>query len=61
MQTWKRGETLHTVGFPAVGGMPAVKPEPVRVLRRADIPGYWIVKFEDGGKLAVHESCLQKL
>lgn len=35
--------------------------EPVRTLRRvADLPGYWIVRFSDGGRLAVHEERLRE-
>lgn len=61
----KRGEIVFTKGSQAAGAMPAVAPEPVRIIRRVhgvtSIPGdeWYLVAFADGGRLTMHASNLR--
>lgn len=71
MQTLKTGTRIELHGTPAFGGFPGVAPEMATVARwtaisgpiknhvAANNPGWHIVKFQDGGKLCVHESCFR--
>ena len=61
----KRGTYAYTKGHPAVGGMPAVQPELVKVMRReqnvTSVPGdeWYVVRFADGGRMTMHASNLR--
>jgi hypothetical protein len=57
----KTGTLIELRGIPAIGGFPGVAPERAKITRRTremgELPeGYHPVRFEDGGRLLVHES-----
>jgi len=54
----KRNQSYLTVGCPGIGGFPAVSPERVKVLRPGYAPDYFVVRFDDGGKVCMHASRL---
>ena len=56
--TIKCNRNYMTTGTPSFGGFWAVAPERIKVLRRDNHhQGEWyIVRFDDGGKLCMHES-----
>ncbi len=66
MKTLKSGTVIELHGTPSLGGFPAVAPERATVCLwveringpRADprMDGYHVVRFQDGGRLCVHES-----
>ena len=67
MQTLKTGTRIELHGTPAFAGFPGVAPEMATIARWTAINGpiknrvattngWHIVKFQDGGKLTVHES-----
>lgn len=60
----KFGTRIETLGFPAIGGYPAVEPEQLTIVKprageRVPGPGWHIVRFSHGGKLCMHESRLR--
>jgi hypothetical protein len=70
-QTIKAGTRVQLHGTPAMGGFPAVPPEPATIARwtkvSGDVPnhltpasptngGWHVVQFSDGGKLLAHET-----
>jgi hypothetical protein len=67
MQTLKTGTRIELHGTPAFPGFPGVQPEMATIARWTTISGprknhvhdnagWHIVKFQDGGKLCVHQS-----
>lgn len=62
MTTFKPGTRCETLGFPAMGGFPAVAPERLVICRPPKSalplpgPGWHVVQFAGGGKLCAHES-----
>lgn len=58
----KAGTKIQILGFPSMGGYPAVAPESATVLRptKENLPlpnGYHVVKFDrDGTKICIHQS-----
>jgi hypothetical protein len=59
--TFHHGTRIELHGTPAFDGFPGVAPEAALIVRprKENLPlrdGYHLVKFNDGGKLCVHES-----